>query len=223
MPAYNEAECIEEVVSSWLPVAEKLSGLLVVVNDGSRDETGSILDDLAKSAPALKVFHQKNAGHGAAVLHAYRRALEGNAEYVFQTDSDGQFDPQDFWALWEKRDEYGLLMGIRATRNDPWLRKVISRLARVVTLSLFGSSIADANIPFRLYRADVLKAALAKLPEGVFAPNIFLALIVQKSEVRVCQIPVSHHERASGKTSIVGRGLWKACLRTALELWRFRF
>src|SRR3569623_1942649 len=90
MPAYNEAGCIETVVRDWKQVATKAEGVLIVVNDGSRDDSGKILDRLAAELPALKITHQPNGGHGSAVLNGYRQALDADAEYVFQTDSDNQ-------------------------------------------------------------------------------------------------------------------------------------
>src|SRR5437868_4422665 len=96
MPAYNEEACIEGVVSAWLSVLDTVPGTLFVVNDGSRDGTGKVLDRLAESHASLRVIHQKNAGHGAAVLRGYAEAIALGPEWIFQTDSDDQFDPMDF-------------------------------------------------------------------------------------------------------------------------------
>src|ERR1041385_4515531 len=82
MPAYNESECIERVVKSWLGVLDQVSGIIIVVNDGSKDNTGELLDKMAQSEPRLKVVHQKNAGHGAAVRHGYEEALNRGERYI---------------------------------------------------------------------------------------------------------------------------------------------
>ena len=79
MPAYNEAGCIEEVVREWVTTV----GRLVVVNDGSRDATGEILDRLAKELPLLHVIHQGNAGHGVALMTGYRAALDLGVPWIF--------------------------------------------------------------------------------------------------------------------------------------------
>src|SRR5215469_13694921 len=87
MPAYNEQGCIEAVVNEWLQeLAVAIpSGryLAIVVNDGSKDGTGGILDNLAAREPKLEVIHQANGGHGAALLRGYREAVDRNAQWVF--------------------------------------------------------------------------------------------------------------------------------------------
>jgi glycosyltransferase involved in cell wall biosynthesis len=84
---------------------------LIVVNDGSRDNTGKILDEIQPQYPKLIVVHQPNGGHGNAVVHAYRKAVEIGAEYVFQTDSDDQFIPEDVKKLWDKRTQSDFILG----------------------------------------------------------------------------------------------------------------
>jgi glycosyltransferase involved in cell wall biosynthesis len=103
MPAYNEEECMADVVKIWSDLLDtEFAGentRLIVVNDGSRDNTGKILDEIQPQYPKLIVVHQPNGGHGNAVVHAYRKAVEIGAEYVFQTDSDDQFIPEDVKTL----------------------------------------------------------------------------------------------------------------------------
>ena len=102
MPTYNEAECIKTVILSWTLKLKSLFGAsfrLLVVNDGSKDATPQYLDQLTKEIPELIVIHQKNGGHGNALLAGYRRALELKPEFVFHVDSDNQFIPDDFDTL----------------------------------------------------------------------------------------------------------------------------
>jgi cellulose synthase/poly-beta-1,6-N-acetylglucosamine synthase-like glycosyltransferase len=100
IPAYNEVECIASVLQNWLRFLEhSLSNTtfnLLVINDGSTDGTGDLLDALAKRESRLKVIHQMNGGHGNAVLNGYRMALMHHPDFVFQVDSDDQFLPEDF-------------------------------------------------------------------------------------------------------------------------------
>lgn len=223
MPAYNEAECIEPVVRSWHGVAEKAGGTLIVVNDGSRDDTGKILDRIAPQLPHLKVVHQPNGGHGSAVLNGYQIALTSGADFVFQTDSDNQHLVEDFWTVWAQRESYPFILGIRATRIDTFGRKVISFINRMLNLLLFGVNLHDPNIPFRLMNSGLLRDFLAIMPPDVFAPNIFLSILAAKSGAPLLQTPVTHLPRTTGKVSIVGSRLIKACFRTVGELVRFRW
>ena len=100
VPAYNESENINQLVSDWYPVVERHSAegksRLVVVNDGSRDNTYEILENLAAARPLLQPLTKPNGGHGPTVLFAYRYAVGQKVDYIFQTDSDGQTDPAEF-------------------------------------------------------------------------------------------------------------------------------
>ncbi|MGH7452991.1 MAG: glycosyltransferase family 2 protein [bacterium] len=222
MPAYNEADCIEEVVYAWLKVLQRVPGFLLVVNDGSKDRTGEILNRIAISEPCLKVVHQANAGHGAAVLRAYREALKPGVTHVFQTDSDDQFKPEDFWQLWERREKSPFITGFRQARSDAFHRLVITRLVAALNLLFFGVKLKDSNIPFRLIRADFLKVLLQMLPDDVFAPNIFLTVLAAKAGSTLFELPIIHEERKTGQVSIIRWKLVKICLRCAGELLRFR-
>src|SRR4051812_15484743 len=91
MPAYNEQDCVQRVVTSWLEVFKKVKGTLIVVNDGSKDRTLEILHGLAEENSHLKIIDQPNAGHGAALIRGYREAVKLKTTYIFQTDSDDQF------------------------------------------------------------------------------------------------------------------------------------
>jgi glycosyltransferase involved in cell wall biosynthesis len=222
MPAYNEAGCIENVVRAWLKVLERVPGFLLVVNDGSKDQTGEILNRIAKSEPCLKVVHQANAGHGAAVMRAYREALERMPTYVFQTDSDDQFKPDDFWQLWERREQSPFITGFRQARSDAFHRLVITRLVVALNALFFGVKLKDSNIPFRLIHAEFLRALLQMLPNGLFAPNIFLTVLAAKAGSTLFELPITHQERKTGKVSIMRWKLVKICFRCAGELFRFR-
>lgn len=223
MPAYNEEACIEPVVKAWLTVFDQVPGKLIVVNDGSRDRTGQILDQLAGQFPKLRVVHQTNAGHGAAVLNAYRQAVATDAEWVFQTDSDDQFRVEDFWKLWARREESPFIMGYRKKREDAFHRKIITKVMAGLVFLLFGETFVDANIPFRLMRTTFLAELLKLLPEQLLTPNIFLAVLAQKAGAKFLNIPIHHQERKTGKVSILRWRLVKFCLQATQELVEFRF
>jgi dolichol-phosphate mannosyltransferase len=107
IPVYNEEGCIEEVITSWGDFLTNYFNdkqfRILVINDGSKDNTPIILDKLASRLSYLEVVHQKNGGHGNAVLNGYRKAVSYQPNWVFQTDSDNQFRPEDFPHLWEHR------------------------------------------------------------------------------------------------------------------------
>jgi dolichol-phosphate mannosyltransferase len=229
MPAYNEEGCIEDVVTEWIETLRRLvatgslpSFLMIVVNDGSRDGTGALLDGLAPRFSELRVVHQPNGGHGSALFEGYSRALAENPHWVFQVDSDNQFVPEDFESLWNRRTESFFILGSRRTRHDPLHRLVITRILKLFNFLVFGTAIGDVNIPFRLVRGPYLRALLDNIPAGVFAPNIFLAVLAASDGQKLLGVPVRHLSRSTGTISIVRWRLIKACLRCVGELAEFR-
>lgn len=220
MPTYNEEGCIEKVVREWTAAAAAATSSfeVVVVDDGSRDATGAILDRLASQIPGLRIIHQANAGHGPALRRAFQ---EARAEWVFHVDSDDQFDPGDLGKLWNLRSAYDYLCGYRAERHDPFHRKVVSGLLRLLNWLLFGLDVRDANIPFKLIRRAALAELLALVPSGALTPSILMS-VAAKRRFRFVEIPVRHYARATGRSFLVRLSLLKACFRSAAELRSFR-
>lgn len=227
MPAYNESACMADVVKIWSDLLDtEFAGentRLIVVNDGSKDDTGKILDSLKPQYPKLEVVHQVNGGHGNAVVHAYQKAVELEAEYIFQTDSDDQFIPEDVKKLWEKRSQSDFILGYRQVRHDDIFRLLITRILRYSMFIVYGTFIMDSNIPFRLIKGTFLKKLLLQLPNPVpFAPNIFLAIMAKKSGQALFNIPIVHKERTTGEVSIQKMKLLKVCWQSFKELLDFK-
>lgn len=224
IPVYNEEECIAEVISSWDTFLNDFLGdnyTILLINDGSKDNTPAILDSLKPKFKNLQVVHQVNGGHGNAVLNGYHKILEYNTEWVFQVDSDNQFAPEDFPKLWNARNESNFLLGYRQKRYDDFNRLIITRIVRVLNFMLFRCYIPDANIPYRLIKTDYLKKLLSILPDQPFAPNIFLSVLAKRDGNDVKNIPVTHKERETGQVSIIKMTLLKVCIRSAKELINF--
>ena len=222
MPAYNEAGAIESVCREWLALAAARDFILIAIDDGSRDATGTLLDELAREHGALRVTHQPNQGHGAAVLRGYRQAIETGATWIFQVDSDGQFTPTDFDALWAERLRGACVLGYRRDRDDPWLRKVLSGVNRALMGLLFGVRLRDPNVPYRLIRASLLAPLLAHLPPGVFAPHVFLAAMAASTGAGIRDVPVTHMARPAGGGSIGARRALALSFRCFAEMLGFR-
>ena len=228
MPAYNEGEVIAEVVEKWTGLlkrgfSEADKPVLIIVNDGSKDNTGETLVKLAKTNPYLIAVNQPNGGHGNAVVNAYKKALELNAEYVFQTDSDDQFETEDFFKLWEKRHKSDFILGYRKTRFDAPIRLVITRILKASIFLFLGTPIEDSNIPFRLIKGSFLKKLIAALPEPTpFAPNIFIAVMAKRAGQKLFSLPITHKDRHTGEVSIKKMKLLEVCWQSFKELVAFR-
>lgn len=225
IPVYNEEGCIQEVVSSWneyfLKLFQQGSFKIILINDGSKDNTPAILDKLSAQFPTIEVVHQINGGHGNAVMNGYKKAVSQNPDWIFQTDSDNQFLPKDFIQLWEKREDSKFILGYRKKRNDDANRLVITRIVRMINLLFFGTFILDSNIPYRLMKGDYLAKLIPLVPKDAFAPNIFLSILAKRDGNDIMSIPVTHIERKTGIVSIIQWKLIKVSFRTFRELSRF--
>jgi glycosyltransferase involved in cell wall biosynthesis len=227
MPAYNEEECIEVAVKQWINFFDAKFGknhyTILVINDGSKDRTGEILNDMEQQFGSLEVVHQENQGHGAAVLNGYKRAIDKDPEWVFQTDSDNQFKTEDFDILWGKRKSSKFITGYRKHRKDDFNRLIITRILRGIVLVFFQCRIKDSNVPYRLMEAKYLRTLLYRLPFQAFAPNIFIAVLAKNDGQKLYEFPIDHQARETGKVSIVKWSLLKVCFRSLRELFAFRF
>ncbi|MGA2603715.1 MAG: glycosyltransferase family 2 protein [Verrucomicrobiia bacterium] len=221
MPAYNESAAIADAVSEvqhWvlapLPAAE-----LIVVNDGSQDDTGKILEGLASGEPRLRVVNQKNAGHGAAV----RTGLElARGEYVFLLDSDRQVPLEAFPGLWQAAHGHEGALGVRWPRRDPLFRLLLTRVVRLLLFLLFRVRLRDANCPFKIFRRSIWTEARGLIPEGTITPSLFLAVYMARRWPSIEQQPVPHRIRATGVVSIRRWKLVKTCALAFRQLWDFR-
>ena len=181
IPAYNERDNIYQVLDDWYPVVEKHCGggesRLVVIDDGSKDDTYAIMQEYAKTHPLFQPLTKPNGGHGATVLYGYRYALKQGADYIFQTDSDGQTLPEEFEPFWEQKESYDMVIGWRV-------------------------SVTDANTPFRLMQAETLQKYIGLIPKDFNLSNVILSVIYAKKGCRVKYIPITFRPRQGGVNSI---------------------
>jgi dolichol-phosphate mannosyltransferase len=202
MPVYNEEAAVAGVVRDWATELDRLAidYELRVYDDGSRDRTADVLLELSKEIPRLLVTRHANRGHGPTILRGYR---EARGEWVFQTDSDGEMEPDSFGKLWAERERYDFLFGIRAGRVWTAPRWLMTRVSRLAVRMLFGSGVADVNTPYRLMRRARLAELLAGLPDDLFAPNVILSGLAVRQGLRIWQTPVPHQGRRLGAGSLV--------------------
>jgi len=206
IPAYNEEQNIRRCVDDWYPIAEAHNpdgnSRLVIVNDGSRDTTPEKLQELAAKRPLLVPLTKENGGHGSAVLFGYRYAVERGADWIFQTDSDGQTNPAEFETFWKKRNEYDAILGNRTVRGDGKDRKLVQRVVCLLLRVVFGVKVPDANAPFRLMKRELVDRYIRKLPHDYHLPNIMLTAYFAYFREKVLFLPVTFRPREAGKNTI---------------------
>ena len=222
MPAYNEEDAITDAVAdveqhilSKIPDSE-----LVVVNDGSRDKTGAIMDEICKSNPNVRVVHKVNGGHGPAIMTGLDNS---SGEYVFLIDSDRQIlldNFADFWAAVE--EGYDGAFGVRRQRHDPTLRLLLTKVIRYSLTLLFGVKIFDANIPFKLLRRKIWDDAKKLMASDTLAPSLFLAIYMKRKGYKIKTMDIIHQERSTGEVSIKRWKLIKFCAKAFGQMMTFR-
>ena len=222
MPVYNEEACIQDVVDDWLRELKSLgiSFLMIVLNDGSKDNTKAVLEKFA-TVQNVRVINKQNSGHGPTILQGYHMAIT-EAEWIFQVDSDNEIAARHFAALWKARHGQDAVIGVRDGRQQPLLRKVISTISRLIVRLFYGPGVTDVNCPFRLMRAAVLKEMLLHIPVDTFAPNVAISGMFALSRRPVANISVPHTGRATGDVSIKKWKLFKAAFRSLIQTMRIR-
>ena len=203
MPVYNEEISLGHVIAGWYPVIEKYCTTFTfcVLNDGSKDNTLNIANELKKKYPNLKVIDKPNTGHGQTCAFGYQMALDNGAEWVFQIDSDGQCDPQYFSKFAEQATNHKVLYGYRAKREDGFQRYLVSRVVTLFTLAATGVWVRDANVPYRLMHKTSLQTIIQKIPKDFHLSNILVA-VLQKKNNKIHWIDITFLDRFGGTPSV---------------------
>ena len=214
MPAYNEEANIEDVIKQWHPICEKINQLgdnakLVIANDGSKDNTFGIMTQLQDKYPFLIPLDKANSGHGATVLYLYRYAIDNGAYYVFQTDSDGQTLPEEFWQMWDNKEKYDFQIGTRGGRQDGGSRVFVTKTLRFVVWCMFYVWVKDANTPFRLLNIEKLKPILDIIPVDYNLANVAISAIAVRWKYNISWYPITFRPRQGGVNSINMKRIFK--------------
>ncbi len=198
-PAYNDSASIGRLVETALRVAPKITKdfEIIVINDGSKDNTGKVLDELAATYPQVRVVHHKhNMGYGAALISGFSTATK---EWVFYTDGDGQYDISELQSLAEKVGPgVGLVNGFKISRADAWYRSVLGNLYHSFVRLAFGLKIRDTDCDFRLIHRRVLEHMSTTTTSGAIC--VELVRKIQDTGCQIVEVPVNHYVRKAGRS-----------------------
>lgn len=206
MQAYNEEENIEQVIKAWYPLIDEEdradTSRLVVADSGSSDRTHEILMELQKNYPKLQILVDTEKQHGPKVLALYKYAIAQGADYIFQTDSDGQTDSMEFENFWKMIEEYDLIIGNRTARGDGKSRAYVEKVVCLLLRIYFGVKVPDANAPFRLMKADIVNKYINRMPDDYNIPNIMLTTYFKYYDEKMLFKEISFRPRQAGNNSI---------------------
>lgn len=204
MPAYNEEETIEDVVLQWYQVLEGKSeqSRLVIADSGSTDKTHDILLKLRETHPQLVILEKTLKQHGPKLIALYKYAIAQGADYIFQTDSDGQTNPVEFEAFWELRKNYDAILGHRAVRGDGASRAFVEKVVSLLLRLYYGVNVPDANAPFRLMKSSVVDKYIVRFQPHYNLPNIMLTTFYSFYGEKLCFREITFKPRQGGANSI---------------------
>jgi glycosyltransferase involved in cell wall biosynthesis len=216
-PCYNEQANVARVVQRAVEVLEKLQAdyEILIVNDGSADDTGGIADRLAADNPRVRVIHHPhNLGYGAALQSGIRAATK---DLVFFSDGDGQFDLAELPPWLPLMNDYDAVCGYRLNRQDNLLRKMNGWLWTKLTDLVFGLPFRDIDCAFKLFQRSVFEGMTLRSTGALISTEI-LARATRRG-CTIVQRGVHHYPRTAGKQTGCNP---KVILRAFRELLRLR-
>jgi glycosyltransferase involved in cell wall biosynthesis len=218
-PAYNDSGTIASLVISAVKTAAALTPdyEVLVINDGSQDDTPRILDELARVYPGhvRVVHHAKNRGYGGALRSGFEHASK---DLVFYTDGDAQYDPAEMTVLWHRlAADVDWVNGWKISRSDPVHRIVIGRMYHHAVKLLFGLTVRDVDCDFRLMRRRIFDVVRLEKNSGVICLEMMKKF--QDAGFRVAEVGVHHYHRAYGKSQFFNFGRIGRTGIDVLKLW----
>lgn len=197
MPAYNEEANLEQSVGRMATALEGHARAfeIIVVDDGSQDQTAALLERLKGRHAGLRVLrHPANRGYGAAVRSGFDAAM---FPWIFLMDADNQFDPTEVGLLLAHAPEADIVAGYRKRRRDPLPRRINAWAFFTLVRLLFGPLVRDVNCAFKLIRRDLLRR-MDLHSDGALI-NTEILVLARQLHARVVEVPVDHYPRRLGK------------------------
>lgn len=230
LPAHNEEEVIEQTVHEvvatlalWIQDFE-----VIVVDDGSKDRTGTLLDAIAAADPRVRILHhQVNEGYGAALVSGFGAASK---DLLFFMDSDGQFDIRDLKGFFPLLKKYDAVLGYRIDRQDTWMRKLNALGWKILVGIVFGVRVRDVDCAFKLYHTEFFRTHQLETRGAMINAEILYKFTREGhtyTQVGVRHLPRRGGRATGAKLSVIVRAFreliayawkWRRAERKKLEL-----
>lgn len=220
-PAHDEEANLEGLVQEALDVLPELADTfeIIAVNDGSRDATRAIADDLAARHPGIvrAVHHETNLGYGAALRSGFAAA---RFDLVAFTDGDRQFRVVDLGRLTARLaapDRPDVVVGFRIKRADPLVRTLYARAYRLANRIFFGLRVTDVDCAAKLFRRDALEGLRIESAGAFYSAELLIKL--RAAGRSVVEVGVPHYSRTAGSPTGARP---QVVLRAVRDFWRLR-
>lgn len=216
IPAFNEADVIATAVEEADAALGALFGEyeILVVDDGSSDDTTAIVERLEAAFPSVRLLrHEVNRGYGAALRTGFEAA---SFDRIAFTDADCQFDLRDLGKMVLLADEFPIVAGWRVDRKDPWRRRFLSKGYNLLTRTFLGTRVRDCDCALKVFRRDAL-ASLLPQSRGFFV-NTEMLTRARQLGYDVAEVPVAHRPRLGGESKVSLREVPRT-LGTLLKFW----
>jgi dolichol-phosphate mannosyltransferase len=215
VPVYNEEANLPILIPKLVKVFDRLDSLyeMIFVDDGSSDRSRKLLKEMASQVPSLRVVGLKqNRGLSTALLAGMR---EARGRIIVTLDSDLQNDPEDIPRLLEYLDRYDMATGWRQKREDPWLKRIASRIGNSVRNRLSGERINDSACTLRVFRRECLQDI--PIFNGM---HRFMSTLVKMKGYRIIEVPVTHHPRKYGESKYnIRNRMWRSFVDLLAVRW----
>ena len=217
-PCFNDAPTIADLVRRVDATLTRLgiAHEVIVVNDGSTDDSLAVLRALADELPGLRIVdHGGNRGYGAALRSGFAAA---RGEWVFYTDGDAQYDPAEVEQLVASvSEDVDVVQGWKLGRNDHWIRALVGRTYHHVVRLAFHLPVHDTDCDFRLIRASALDRIALHHSSGVICVELLRKL--DRSGARFTEVGVHHYARPYGRSQFFRFGRVARSLFDVARLW----
>jgi dolichol-phosphate mannosyltransferase len=225
VPTYNERENIRRLVANVLVQDERLE--MLVVDDGSPDGTGALVEEIRATEPRVHVLHrERKLGLGTAYLAGFRWALERGYDFVFEMDADFSHDPAHLPQFLDAIEGADLVLGSRyrdgkvTVVNWPIARLLLSYFANVYARAVTGLPLFDATGGFKCFRRKVLEAIdLSDVRSNGYAFQIEMSFRAWRRGFRIVELPIVFHDRTEGESKMSGNIVREA----VFMVWRLRW
>jgi glycosyltransferase involved in cell wall biosynthesis len=199
MPAYNEAEALTVNLPAILAFCQKHGMQLIVVNDGSRDNTAQVLEQHRAHPNLTLARHKLNRGYGGAIKSGM---LAATTAYVITMDADGQHSMEDVLKLYDSARETDADMVVgRRTGSSHWYRGLGKAIIRMIAKLMMDIGVHDINSGMKLYETKLAQTYLRLCPDSMAFSDVITLIFINQRH-RVIETPISVHPRHSGVSTI---------------------